>query len=82
MKNSTNLGDVIRNAFCSEWRITSLCGRTVAVRRMTANDRYFRNCADCKSNSKVMVIELNRFCPGGSKCDLPLVWGWCGHCDI
>jgi len=81
-KHSAAVGFNIRFAFNNEWRLANALGRTVAVRYITKEDSNFTQCEDCKMDSTLIVVELSRFTPKGKKIDHPLVWGWCGCCDI
>ena len=81
-KNCIPIGYNIRVAFSSEWQLINSLNRSVAVRRLTKDDKEFSNCIDCKNDAQYMVVELARFTPKGHKNTQPLVWGWCGFCDI
>ena len=82
VKSSQNIGIVIRRAVSCDWRIVSCEFRTVAFRPITNEDLQFARCEDCEEKSKFFVVELTRFTPIGKISKYPLVWGWCGHCDI
>lgn len=82
LKNSTAIGYTIRMAMNSQWYLVNVLGRTVAVRRITKSDTNFTSCEDCRKDSTVLVVELSRFTSEGKRNKHPLVWGWCGSCDI
>ena len=81
MKVGAGIGQNIRATFNNDWKLVSSSLRTIAVRRIHENDR-FQTCQDCGKESKYFVVELTRFTPIGKRGTLPLVWGWCGYCDL
>jgi hypothetical protein len=40
-------------------------------------DKRLKECADCNMPTKFIITELTAVGQGQ-----PLVWGWCGKCDI
>jgi hypothetical protein len=82
MKTSIAVGYQIRINFNSEWRLVNSLNRTLAVRKILPDDNNFLFCHDCGKDSNLFVVELGRFTPRGRKNDYPLVWGYCGICDI
>lgn len=81
-RTSTAIGYNIRQVMRGEWHIVNSLHRSVAVRKITKEDNNFQTCIDCKSPAELFVIELTRFTPKGKRSKYPLVWGWCGVCDI
>lgn len=81
-KNCVPIGYNIRVSFNSEWQLVNSLNRCCAVRRLTDADKEFKRCVDCNNDAQYMVVELSRFTPRGNKNTQPLVWGWCGLCDI
>ena len=81
-KESTAIGYEIRMNLNTDWTLVNSINRTVAVRPIVKDDQNFLTCQDCKANSNYIVVELSRFTPKGRRADHPLVWGWCGVCDI
>jgi len=82
LKNSQGIGYSIRVTMNCDWRIITAACRTVAVRQITTADTNFRSCNDCGKDSNLFVVELTRFTPVGKRNKHPLVWGWCGYCDL
>ncbi len=82
MKNCQPIGYNIRVTMNTDWRIVSSVTRTVAVRKITAEDSNFNRCIDCGKESTLFVVELTRFTPTGKRSKYPIVWGWCGYCDL
>ena len=81
-KESTAVGYEIRMNLNSNWVLVNSINRTVAVRPVEKGDASFLTCQDCKAASNYIVVELSRFTPKGRRSEHPLVWGWCGCCDI
>jgi hypothetical protein len=81
-KTATAIGYQIRVNLNSQWRLINSLNRTVAVRPIDKDDDNFQSCHDCNGKSSLLVVELTRFTPKGRLSDNPLVWGWCGVCDI
>ena len=82
MKNSAAIGFHTRINLNCEWHLVPGLSRTVAVRKVTKEDSHFQTCEDCGKESHLVVVELSRFTPKGRRNAYPLVWGWCGVCDI
>jgi len=80
IRNARGIGERIRNTVECPWWIINIGCRTVAVRKIAQNDRRFRSCSDCGVESNLLVVELSQFTR--NKSHYPLVWGWCGICDI
>ena len=82
MRVSAAVGYNIRVNLNAEWHLINNLNRTIAVRKIQENDDNFKSCQDCGKDSSLIVVELSRFTPRGRKSDYPLIWGWCGACDI
>jgi len=82
MKESADVGFLIRINLNSEWQLVNTFNRVVAVRDIVKDDESFLTCQDCKAKSNYIVVELSRFTPKGRRNGHPLVWSWCGVCDI
>lgn len=81
-KVATAVGYGLRMSLNCEWRMANTLGRTVAIRKLLKEDTHFHTCQDCGNDANWVVVELTRFTPAGRRKDYPLVWGWCGVCDI
>ena len=81
-KTSAGVGYHVRVNLNAEWNLVHSLNRTVAVRKIQTGDDNFEKCQDCGQASNLIVVELGRFTPKGRKSGYPLVWGWCGICDI
>lgn len=81
-KVAAAVGYNIRMALNGEWRLTNTLHRSVAIRKICKEDNDFQKCVDCNSPSEFLAVELTRFTPKGKRSRYPLVWGWCGVCDL
>jgi hypothetical protein len=81
-KTSVGVGYHVRVNLNAEWHLVNSLNRSVAVRKIQSGDDNFTACQDCGKPSNLVVLELGRFTPRGRKSEYPLVWGWCGMCDI
>ena len=81
-KIATGVGFHIRQQINAKWYLVNVLTRSIAVRPISKDDGNFQNCHDCKQPAEWFVVELTRFTPDGKRSKYPLVWGWCGTCDL
>ena len=82
IKIASAVGYQVRMAMNKEWQLVNTLHRAVAVRKINKDDINFQKCIDCGQPAELFAVELTRFTPKGKRSKYPLVWGWCGVCDL